>query len=200
MTEPRSIFPVEDADVDERLYFKMVESALRNKEKKVISNGKPAHAVFLVHQFLDHAEKSVKICTGALSRSFDGVLAYAEPEVAKAAAKFLRRDGSKLSILVVGDLDMDEGQSAADHPLLAAIAQEEIAGELRVAKIDPGDWAGFKYHFIVMDRFASRVEFDTDKAQAFVNFGDEKFGRHLAGLFDTFERNSTPLLSIPAPA
>ena len=38
----------------------------------------------------------------------------------------------------------------------------------------------------------------TIKAQAYVNFGDPDFGKQLVDLFDTFEGNSTPLLSIPA--
>ena len=198
MTEPRSIFAADGANDDERLYFKMIDAAFTARNDRVISNGKPAHAVYLLHKFLDNAESNVKVLSGRLSRTFDGVLAYADPEMARAAIKFLRRRDSRLSILIADDIDVDPGQAAPDHPLLAAIERAEINGRVTVAKADAQDRDDFDHHFIVMDESASRVEFDTENAQAFVNLGDTGFASRLASAFDFFELNSVPLYSKPA--
>ena len=111
MTEPRSIFAAESVNEEERLYFKMIDAAFKAKEDRNISNGKPAHAVYLLHKLLDNAEKSVRIFTGNLSRTFNGVSAFADPEMANAAVNFLRQEHSVLSILVADDLDIDPEQS-----------------------------------------------------------------------------------------
>ena len=197
MTEPRSIFAADGANDEERQYFKMIDSAFSAKNDRVISNGRPAHAVYLLHKFLDNAKSSVKILSGSLSRTFDGVLAYADPEMANAAIKFLGRQNSRLSILIVDDIDVGPEQGALDHPLLAAIERAEISGRVTVAKADTKNWGG-DFHFIVMDETASRVEYDTENAQAFVNLGDSGFASQLARAFDFFEPNSVPLYSKPA--
>ena len=191
---------METAEVDERLYFEMINAAMEARENKLISNGKPAHAVYLLHKFLASAERSVRIYTGKLSRVFDGVLAYGDPELARSAIQFLQKENSSLSIIIVEDLDVEEGRSIKDHPLLAAISEAEIRGSLNVSRGNPDDWENFQYHFVVMDEEAVRVEYDTNKAQAFVNFAYAETGARLARLFDAYQRDSTPLLSLPAAA
>ena len=202
MTEPRSIFPVRNADDDEQLYFKMIDRAMVDKTDKAISNGKPGHAVYLLHKFLENAQRSVRIYTGNLMRVFDDVLAYAEPELVKSAISFLGKENSKLSIIIVDKPDVDEGQEIEEHPLLAAILEAEsdgyIKGKVEVSRGTREDWDGLEYHFAVMDDDATRLEVDTENAQAYVNFGKQDLGKRLADLFDTFAGNSAPLLSIPA--
>ena len=200
MPVSRSIFPVETAEEEERLYFEMINAALEARENKLISNGKPAHAVYLLNKFLASAERSVRIYTGKLSRTFNGVLAYADSELARSAVQFLQKENSSLSIIIAGDPDVEEGQSIENHPLLAAISTAAISGSVNVSRGNSDDWEGFHYHFIVMDEEAVRVEYDTNKARAFVNFGYAETGARLARLFDAYQRDSTPLLSLPAAA
>ena len=97
MAESRSIFPVQAAKEEERLYFEMIDAALEARDDKLISNGKPAHAVYLLNKFLASAERSVRIYTGKLSRAFGGILAYADPELARSAIQFLQKENSSLS-------------------------------------------------------------------------------------------------------
>ena len=202
MTEPRSIFPVRNADDEEQLYFKMIDTSMAVKEKKIISNGKPAHAVYLLYKFLTEAQQSVRIYTGNLMRVFDDVLAYAEPELVRSAISFLGKENSKLSIIIVDEPDVDEGQEIGEHPLLAAISEAQrdghIKGKVKVSRGTQEDWEGFEYHFAVMDGEAMRLEVKPNKAQAYVKFGDRDLSKRLADLFDTFEGNSKELLLIPA--
>ena len=200
MAESRSIFPVQAAKEEERLYFEMIDAALEARDDKLISNGKPAHAVYLLNKFLASAERSARIYTGKLSRAFGGILAYADPELARSAIQFLQKENSSLSIIVLEDPDLAEGQSINDHPLLVAISEAAIKGSVVVSRGNPNDWEGFQYHFIVMDEGALRVEYNTTEAQAFVNFGHAEMGTRLATLFDACERDSTPLLSLQAAA
>ena len=92
--EPRSIFSVDTTDSEEQMYFKLIDKAIEHPEDNVISNGKPAHAVYLLNKFFETAKHSIKIYTGNLARTFDGVMAYADPQMAKSAVKFLSQEGS----------------------------------------------------------------------------------------------------------
>lgn len=197
MSEPRSIFPAGAAGGEERLYFKMIDASLESREDRVISNGKPAHAVYLINKLLACARRSVRIYTGRLSRTFDGVLAYADPVIARSAITFLGKEGSELSIVIADEPDVEPGQPLRDHPFLKAILDADIRGKLRVSKANEADRERFQYHFIVVDDEAMRIEIDTEKAQAYVNFGNAPFGKQLRGVFDEFERNGAPLLPVP---
>ena len=197
MSEPRSIFPIDAAKEDERLYFEMIDRALENKQRESISNGKPSHAVYLLHKFLSSAKNSLKICTGRLSQEFDGFLAFADPVLVNSAAQFLMRENTSLSIIIVGDPDIPEGQKVHEHPLLKGLPSSQIKGSVKVFKGNPKDWDNFDYHFIVMDDEAVRVEYDTEKAKAFVNFGDADLGQKLGELFDLFEQRSRVLFQLP---
>ena len=62
---------METAEVDERLYFEMINTALEARENKLISNGKPAHAVYLLNKFwraLNEASVYIRVsCQGSLT-------------------------------------------------------------------------------------------------------------------------------------
>ena len=197
MSEPRSIFPADSAGGEERLYFNMIDAALKSREDRIISNGKPAHAVYLINKLLECAQRSVRIYTGRLSRTFDGVLAYADPVIAMSAIAFLGKEGSELSIVIADEPDVEPGRPLRDHPFLKTILDADIRGEVRVSKAEETDRERFQYHFLVVDDEAMRIEIDTKKAQAYVNFGNPPFGQQLRRVFDEFERNGTPLLPVP---
>ena len=193
---PRSVFS--DPTEDEKFYFDMIDRRFPEGENKIISNGKPGHAVYLIHKFLSEAKKNIQLCTGRLSREFDGVNAYGDPEIAKAAIRFLQQEGSELSIVVVDQsgLDLLDGQPPESHPLVEQLrkAEDSIRGNWRVSQL-PTMEDRFPFHFVVIDKKSFRVEVNPEKAEAYVNFGDEEFGRSFVGLFETMESVSDPLIS-----
>ncbi len=184
VTGARSIFPVDNATEEEQLYFDMVDTAFAAKDEKVISNGLPAHAVYLLYKLLSGASCRVRIYTGHLQQTFDGVLAYREPCLAAAAVRFLERPGTELLVAVGDKLDVPDGREPKDHPFIRAIleAGDRVKGELRL--YDASESEVFEHHFAVMDEKAFRVEVDTRKAQAYASFGDAEFAEIIAGVFD----------------
>ena len=202
MSNPRSIFPIDGADIEEQLYFKMIDEAMERKEDKIISNGKPAHAVYLLNKFLECAKQSVKIYTGTLAQTFDNVVAYADPQMARSAINFLSKENSELSIVIVNEPDVHPGMTINEHPLLKAIseADSEIEGRVDVWRGNPEDWEDYQYHFLVMDDEAFRIEVDTEEAQAYVHFADPGFAKNLSDTFDLFRDRAEHLLSLPAAA
>lgn len=189
--DARDIFV--SATDEEKRYFQMIEEALTLADgSNTISNGKPAHAVYILDTFLRNARQSVRICTGKLARTFNGVLAYANPTLIQSAKEFLSQPHTRLSIIVMDTLDVAEGQDVDQHPLLAALEDGIDDNRVRVSKLRDGD-SGFDHHFVVMDEEALRVEVDPDEAEAFVIFGDEEFAGGLAGLFDSIEKECEQL-------
>ena len=125
---PRSIFDGDLLDPDEREYFRFVDAAMKETESRMFSNSRPAHAVYIIFKFLSTAKEHVLICTGHLMRAFDGVLAYGDPLLGRAAARFLKR-GGKLDILIRDDIDLPADQPLTNHPLLSSIESSESDGE-----------------------------------------------------------------------
>ena len=190
-TDARDIF--EDATDEERRYFQLVDRAMEAADpSEPISNGKPAHAVYILNTFLQNAEEHVRICTGTLARTFDGVLAYGNHTLVQSAHRFLSKPDTRLSIIIVDAPDIDDGQGIEHHPLLAGLKDVD-EGRLRVSSLRGDTAADFNHHFVVMDSEALRVEVEPDKAKAFVIFGDESFAEGLANLFDSMEEDSEQL-------
>ena len=177
---------------DERYYFETVEEVLEGRENIIISNGKPEHAVYLIHKFLTGAREAVRLFSGRLSRVYEGVLVYDRPEVAEAAQQFLRR-GGKLTAIVGAGLDVDEGQSADEHPLVSAAREVQKQGQLRGVldirqapphALDALRKADYDHHWMTMDADAYRLETDTKRIRAHVNFGDSVMTGRLVTIFD----------------
>lgn len=193
-TPARSIFGAGMSDEEEE-YFFAVDDVMEARQRRFISNGKPAHAVYIVYKFLDMARRRVDICTSHLSRTFDGVLAYAEPRLADAAVGFLRR-GGELSIYIQDEPDLRPGEDLSSHPLLAAISDADLgtgAGRVRVYlnELEPK----FDYDFIVMDGENVRFEANPEKAEAYVQLRSKKYGATLERAFGVFTESLTPAFS-----
>ena len=188
----RSVFVKKEATPEERLYFGMIDRAMAAREYRIISNGKPGHAVYLIHKMLEEAEEEVKILTGKLARDVDGVKAYGDPQICEDAVSLLAR-GCGLEILIADDMDVDQGAEYGAHPLLAAVSQAGYQDRLAVARTRVPAEDGWPYHFLVMDRSALRVETDPGKAKALVNPNDPKMGDKLHDLFDEWARESEPV-------
>ena len=185
-TKPRSVFDEGARDDGEVLYFGMIDRAIEACENRVISNGKPAHAVYLIYKMLNAARREVKVLTGKLARTLDGVLAWGDPRICEAAVDFLRR-GGRLSILVVEGLDTKDGT----HPLVDAVAKAGLEGQLDLAQVDDEFLdSAWSHHFLLMDKSALRIETEAKKAKAVVNFHDPIMGEKVSSFFDYWRRKA----------
>lgn len=183
---PRDIF---SHPTDEEVgYFQMVDQAMKDADPDVpISNGMAGHAVYILKAFFDNAERHVRICTGKLARAFNGVLAYGNPTLIRSVVRFIGKPDTRLSIIIRDEPDVDAGQGIESHPLLAALKREGADGDkVQVLKLE-NDPYNLRYHFVVMDDRAFRVEHEPDGAKAFVIFGDTEFAKDLVDLFGSME-------------
>ncbi len=174
---------------EQRGYFELVDGSLGDSANAIISNGKPEHAVFLIHRFLSNAKESVRLFSGRLSRAYGGVEVYGDAHVADAAAAALK-SGVAVRIVLEEEMDAEDGDPE-NHPLVRlARGMEEagtLAGSLEIHRAsEPARefLSDFPYHWMTMDGSAYRLETETDKATAHVNFGDPDMVSSLSEIFD----------------
>ena len=177
---------------DEQDYFLAVDEALADSIDRLISNGKPQHAAYLIEKFLDHAQQVVRIFSGRLARTVNGVEVYGNDKILAAIDKLLKK-GASLHIVLQQDIDLRTGETWTDHPVaqLASRLRKKgvMNGVLDIRKASKGSLAylkdkDFPYHWMVMDESAYRLETDTKKAKAHANFGDDEMAGKLARIFD----------------
>ena len=196
----RSIFPIAKASEEEQAYFKAVDAVFESKEDRIISNGEPAHAVYILYKLLERAERKVGIYTGRLTQTFNGVLAYGDAVLAESAAKFLSRENSDLTIVIAGKPDVPDGRPIEEHPFLAALSKRQIRGKLKVAEASDADREEVDFHFVVVDNEAVRVETDIAAGKAYANFGKPNFAAKYGEFFSLVEADSKTLFSLPSAA
>ena len=191
----RSIFS--DPTEEETLYFEMIDRAVQADDHRIISNGRPAHAVYILCKFLEIARERMFICTGRLSRSFDGVMAYEEPGLVNRAVNFLRR-GGHLGIVVLDELDLGPEQTARDHPLLKELSTADIgSGDVKVSRYTRPLTGVRAYHFVVVDGQSVRLEVNTADAEAYVRLHDPESCAVLERIFGDRVLAGSELLSLP---
>ena len=169
--------------LEERLYFRMVDNAAAESWDKEISNGRPAHAVYLISKLFETAQSSIKVLSGSLARYVerDGrrIWAYGDRRICDTTVDFLRK-GGKLEILVEEELS-----GGMEHPMVVAIAAAGLLDRVEVLRLPPQeDKRRLPYHFLLCDDHAMRVETDTENTAAVANFNDSVFGNVLARYFD----------------
>ena len=193
----RGLVLQKNAEDGDRAYFTIIDNALKYRANRKIKNNEPVQIVYLLNRFFACAQRDVRIYTGRFSRTIGNVPAYSDPQLIRSAIEFLRKKNTRLSIVILGEPDVDPGQALASHPLLAAISEaEDIRGTVCVSRGDRREWNEFPFHFVIMDSEAARIEFDGNTTDAAAKFGDAHFGARLARIFDEFERRGSPLLSI----
>ena len=190
----RSIFSSRSGS--EKQYFDMIDRAFATRNERIIRNGEPAHAVYLICKFLDIAQRKVLVCTGHLSREFGDVYAWAEPKLADAARRFLAEREGHLRIVITDKPDVDEGQGIVDHPFLRSLSDAET-GDGRVDVYHHRASSSLP-HYITMDDEALRLEVDPAKAKAYVNLNDPKTCEVLQSIFEGQAENGERLFTIPA--
>ena len=187
---------------DESRYFDLVEDACRKSKDMVISNGQPKHAAYLIYTFFLNAKEKIRVVTGTLKRTENGVDVWANEELIDAACRFLEHQDASLEVALRDSVDGE----AQQHPFIRAILERRLRGRFLLrrcdrerlkkvaAKILEMDW-------MTMDDRAFRLEYDTKDIQAFANFGDKnKFVRVLNDIFDLlFFRTGEDILQ-PAAA
>ena len=180
-----SIFDPDAAAEADRLYRQLIDQVAADGEDRLISNGRPEHAAYLIRKFFSHASADIRLYTGRLARAFgrSEVPVYADKDVIESAKQFLRRPGTRLTILSEHALDVDFGRAAEDHPLIRSLVKDDLKrGSLDVFRLNQTSKSPF--HFWVMDDTAYRVETDHRKAKALVNFGGGEMASQLVTLFD----------------
>ena len=169
----------EEAD---RLYRELIDAAAEGRQDKLIANGGPEHAAYLMQRFLELGQSKVRLCTGRLARAFRGVAMYSRDDIIRAAKAFLSQADTEFAILIQVKMDLDRGEEPQNHPLIRALLEDEARqGQLNVYQMTE---SGFKYEFAVLDDWAFRVETDTKQAEAIANFGHHSLAQDLASLFD----------------
>ncbi len=189
---------------DERRYFEIIDQACKDRENEILSNGKPGHAAYIVHKFLDSGKNHIRLFSGTLARTFMGVSVYDNPHIIEAAINFLRREGTTLSILLEKEIDVLPNEEVGDHPLVHAYAKakknDPSLGKLIIHQANTKivQWLrekNYARNWMVMDEQAYRLESDADHATAFVNFGDPDTAQLLARTFDFVAERSDQLYS-----
>ncbi len=174
---------------DEKRYFEQIDLALKDSLDLPLSNGKPAHAVYLIDKFLRHATANVRLYSGNLRQTWGNIDVYGHHKILDAVRVLLERGGD-LSIVLEDEID---GGSVEDHPMVRSVSkwrdEGSMRGSLDIRQADPASidflkGRGFNHHWMVMDEKAYRLEADTGDIKAHVNFGDLTVAKALADIFD----------------
>ena len=174
---------------DEKLYFNQIDLALEESLNLPLSNGKPAHAVYLIDKLLRNATKNIRLYSGNLRQVWDDIDVYRHEVILDAVSVLLKR-GADLFIILEEDID---GGSVMEHPLVRSAFKWNdeglLKGLLDIRQADQSSIAyleerDFNHHWMVMDEQAYRLEADTGDIKAHVNFGDEVVGEALTKIFD----------------
>lgn len=183
---------------DEKFYFGYVDQLVSARTDKRISNGRPLHAIYLIHAFLRNAVREVCLFSGSLRRIIpdgvdEGTLIYSDPNILSAVKGFLSQEGSHLKIVLERDIDINLGSKVESHPLIATIlkmkSENNLVGSFEIRQADKEQLTflranDFCHHMMVMDDQVYRLETDHDQAKAYVNFGDKGTATALSKIFD----------------
>ena len=193
---------------DERAYFASVALAFREREDKLISNGRPEHAAYIIRLLIANAESNVRLVSGGLPEHHDdGTPVFGSRYMMATAMDFLSRPGTALRILVHGR--MKDGE-ASDHSLVwaANLLKDRglLKGVLKIQTISDFWEKTMKerrmlWHWMTMDEQAYRLELDVTKPAAIANFGEPEFARGLVRAFDAIagDEDRNPILACVQP-
>ena len=177
----------------ERFYFGYVEKMLESGANVIVKNGRPIHAIYLIEAFLRKAKNTVRLFSGTLKQRTDELEMYGDSHVVTAARNFLSQPGTDLKIVLESHIDLMEGERIENHPMIGMAYELRAAGRMggairvRRAHEDNIEFLRrekFCHHMLIIDDHAYRLETDTEKFKAHVNFGDARTAGKLSKIFD----------------
>jgi hypothetical protein len=162
-------------------YKSLVDRCARLRLDYIIPNGSPVHARILIAKLFETARQSVSIVSGELiDATKDGQDIYGYADVVSSAAAFLRREGTKLNIVLERGIDRGD-----QNRFLSAVAGDpERKGEIVVFPNTQAVNSTFTPHLLITDASAYRLELDNKSVEAVANFGDIGGGEMVGQLFD----------------
>ena len=183
---------MESVKKEDILYYAQIRAAAATGSERVIENGCPEHAVYLMRKMFECAQDKVRIFSGSLMRrvsNSDGevIQVYSDKLLIDSIVEFLRPKGRQMEIVVADGVDGGEN----DHPLVLRLKNESksIRGHSSISKLNATGRQCLTEetdgHFIVMDEKGYRLETDDMKVKAYASFGDSKSARVLADFFDS---------------
>lgn len=180
----------EQAALDE--YEAALDHAITNGTGTEISNGSPFHARLILTRLFRLADKTVEIYSGHLrQKGPDGNgrigLIWTYAPLVIAARDFLRKPGTKLSILVQNRLDSRADLHGRDHPFIRTLfedSQRQGKLELIIARAhETRSIPGGLKHFAVADDRIYRLETRNHGVWATASFKGPLMVRLLKGYF-----------------
>jgi hypothetical protein len=167
--------PIQDSDLaiapekveDLVLYREGVETLMRLRSARIISNAQPDHAAILFEVFFSNAKQHVRIFCKKLSRNVFG-----SPQLIEAAKWALHR-GVKISVVI-----QDE------HPEDSEFVKMLIASHTKIFRAT-GTARDSAFNFSVMDEESFRIEPDRDKCVASASMYHPESAKTLVRLFET---------------
>jgi hypothetical protein len=170
--------------VDIEGYKTLVDRCARERLDYVIPNGSPEHARVLIAKLLETARNSAAIVSGELiDTTGTGVEVYGFADVVTSAQNFLRRQGSKLKIILERRIDKQ-----LENRFLAEVINDPLRKGQVAIYSDTGAVNATKTpHLMVTDALGYRLEIDNSNVEAFANFGDAPSAKEVLKLFDGLE-------------
>ncbi len=176
--------------VEERddFYVDYLDDIARRQVNATVSNADPEHARYAISKLLGDAQRSVRIFPAANDLGKGGI--YDSAEVFGAAKSLLSKDGATLVVVLPSRMCEADVE---DVPFVSGMRRLEnqgsIAGTMEVRSAPQGaeeflEAHDFGHRMVVMDESAFRIEGAGGTDAAYVNFGNAKDARRLAGLFD----------------
>lgn len=161
-------------------------AAVRSNGEEIVPNRTPEHAAVVIAQLFDSGQQIIEILSTRLDDHVWGV-----DEVVNSALAFLRKEGTKLRVIV------EEDVSTATCELLQRIADEQLTGRVRVFKISAETLTSYKFHFMVVDGKNHRWQKSRDKFEASIQFGNEQHGERLRLAFQYLKERSQEISLVP---
>ena len=194
MTQP-TLNPFDEStwNQDERYYFEYIDRACDKRLNENISNGRVEHAAYIIWKFLTTATEHVRIYSGKLSRELNGVSVYGNPHIIRAMEGFLAEPDRRCQIVIAQELDVGQGETPRDHPIVRAtqamMDEGTLRGDLEIRRAPAEGMAflrekNFNNHWMTMDDHAYRIETNRERAGAHVNFNHPRTADALMRLFD----------------
>ena len=154
-----------------------------------VSNAEEDHAAYALGKMLGSASESVRIFPAAIDE-FRKSGVYNSPEVLAAAQSLLLKEGVKVVLVTPDAMARKEVEAVPFVQSMTDMANKgTMAGTMEIRSASPNAIDFLKQnHFchpmVVVDESAYRIERPGETEEAYVNFGNAKDARRLAGLFD----------------